>query len=62
MECEGGRGRRGRGKEEEGQGGRMRTADGWCSGDSLLHASLFASGDLVGRDFPSGPQKCQEKA
>lgn len=52
----------GRGKEEEELGGGMRVSDGWCSGDSLLHASLYASGSLVDRDFPSGPQKCQEKA
>lgn len=44
-----------KGKEEEEEGGKRRLSDGWCPGNSFLHASLSASGSSVGGNFPPGP-------
>lgn len=42
-------------EEEKGKGGEGRLSDGWYPGNSLLHASLSASGSSIGANFPPGP-------
>lgn len=44
-----------KGKEEEEERRGRRLSDGWYPGNSLLHASLSASGSAVGANFSPGP-------